>query len=68
MTLKTASLLALIGMLLLTILLAVDFLNTVLGILRGLLPALAFFRSLLYLFASLTLTVFFFVFGKAQAR
>jgi hypothetical protein len=66
MTLKSASFLALIGTLLLTILLAFDFIRTILGILRDVIPAVAFLRSLIYLFASLSVTVFFYVFHRAE--
>jgi hypothetical protein len=64
MTVKGASFLALIGMLLLTILMTWTFIRTVMAILDGLLPALAFVRALIYLFASLAVTVFFFVFHR----
>jgi hypothetical protein len=68
MTLKNAATLALIGTLLLTILVAADFIHTVSGVVRGLIPAMALLRSLIYLFASLTVTVFFYVFNRAQSR
>jgi len=68
MTLKNAAALALIGALLLTVLLAADFIRTVLGILGGAIPAMELLRSLVYLFASLGLTVFFYVFHKTQSR
>ena len=64
MTVKGASFLALIGMLLLTILMTWTFIRTVMAIVDGLLPALAFVRALIYLFASLAVTVFFFVFNR----
>jgi hypothetical protein len=64
MTVKGASLLALVGMLLLTILMAWTFIRTVMAIVDGLLPALALVRALIYLFASLAVTVFFFVFNR----
>ena len=67
MTLKNAAFLALIGTLLLTILLAVDFIDAVLGVVRGLIPAMALLRSLIYLLASLTVTVFFWVFRRGQS-
>jgi uncharacterized membrane protein len=66
MTLKNAAFLALIGTLLLTITLAGDFINTVLGVVHDLIPAMALLRSLVYLFASLTVTVFFYVFNREQ--
>jgi len=59
MTLKTAALLAFIGMLLLTVLLAADFINTVTGVLRDVVPAMALLRSLVYVLASVSVTVFF---------
>ncbi len=68
MTIKNAATLALIGTLVLTILLAIDFFDAVLAVDRGLIPAMAVLRSLIYLFASLTVTVFFYVFGRAQSR
>jgi hypothetical protein len=67
MTLKTAAFLALIGMLLLTVLLAADFIKTVTGVLSDVVPAVALLRSLIYLLASLTVTVFFWVFQKSQS-
>ena len=68
MTLKNAAFLALAGMLLLTILLAADFVNTLLNVARGLIPAMALLRSLVYLSAGLTVTVYFYVFNKVQSR
>jgi len=68
MTLKTAATLALIGTLLLTVLLAIDFVDSLLAVLRGLIPAMAVLRLLIYLVASLTVTVFFYVFNRAQSR
>ena len=68
MSLKNAAFLALIGTLLLTILLAADFIKTVSGVLNDVVPAMALLRSLVYLLASLSVTVFFYVFNKAQSR
>ena len=68
MTLKNAALPALIGTLLLTILVAADFIKTVSGVLDGLVPAMALLRSLIYLLASLGVTVFFWVFSKTHDR
>ena len=68
MTLKTAATLALIGTLLLTVLLAIDFVDSLLAVLRGLIPAMAVLRLLIYLFSSVMVTVFFYVFHKAHAR
>jgi len=67
MTLKAGALLALVGMTVLTILLAADFINTVSGIMRDVVPAMALWRSLIYVFASLTLTMFFYVIYKKQS-
>jgi hypothetical protein len=68
MSLKNATFLAVIGTLLLTIVLAVDFVNTLVGTMRNLIPAVALFRALIYLFVAVTVTLFFFVFGRRQAR
>jgi len=68
MTLKSAALLALIGTLVFTVLMALDFLKAVTGFLGGAVPLFSKMRSLFYLFASLSVTVFFFVFHKAQPR
>jgi hypothetical protein len=67
MTLKNAAFLALIGTLLLTVLLALDFIKVVSGVLNDLIPATALLRSLVYLVASLFVTVFFYVFNRKQA-
>ena len=64
MSIKTAALLALIGMFVLTVLATADFVNTTLAVIRGLIAAMMFLRSLIYLFACTTVTVFFFVFFK----
>jgi hypothetical protein len=67
MSLKTAAFLALIGMILLTVLVTADFINTVTGIMRDVVPAMALLRSLVYVLASLTVTVFFYFFQKSQS-
>ena len=67
MSIKTAALLALIGMVVLTLLAAADFINTTVAVSRGLIPAMMFLRSLIYLFASITVTVFFLVFFERSA-
>ena len=54
MTLKNAATLALIGTLLLTLLLAIDVINSVLSVARGLVPAMLVLRTLIYFFASVT--------------
>jgi hypothetical protein len=67
MSLKNAALLALIGTILLTVLLAAHFISTALGVLRDLIPALALVASLVHLCASLSLLVFFYVFYRKQS-
>ena len=67
MNLKSAALFALVGMILVTVLAAVDFINTLVGVLRDLIPAVAVFRTLIYLIASLGLTAFFYVFHRTQS-
>jgi hypothetical protein len=67
MNLKTAAFLALVGMILLTLVVAVDFINTFLGVMRDLIPAMALFRSFVYLLASLSLLVFLYVFHRSQS-
>jgi hypothetical protein len=66
MTLKSAALLGLVGMLLLTALLVIDLFSNISHVLGGLVPAVILFRSLVYTFAGLCLTVFLGVFHKAQ--
>ena len=67
MSLKNAGFLAFIGMILLTVLVVADFINIVTGVLRDVVPAVAILRSLVYLIASLTATLFFYVFQKSQS-
>ena len=67
MTLKNAALLALIGTILATALLAFDLIFNVLNVLRGLVPAVMLFSSFIYAFGAFSLAVFFFVFHKAQS-
>ena len=68
MNLKNAAFLALIGTLVLTVLTAADFIHVILGVARDVIPAIALLRSLVYLFASLSVTVFFYVYNRAQSR
>lgn len=68
MSLKNAALLALIGMLLLTILVVVGFIYDVLNVSQGLIPATRVLSSLVYSFAALTVTLFLHVFRKSQSR
>jgi hypothetical protein len=66
MTLKNAALLALIGTILITALLAWDLVFNVMNVLQGLVAAVVLFRSILYAFGAFSVTVFFFVFHKKQ--
>jgi hypothetical protein len=66
MTLKNAALLALIGTILATFLLAWTFVMTVLNVLRGLAPAVMLFPWFVYAFACFGVAVFFYVFHRAQ--
>jgi hypothetical protein len=66
MNLKSAAFLALVGMLLLTLVVIADFINVVQGVMRDLIPAMMLFRSIIYLLASLGLTVFLWALHRAQ--
>jgi hypothetical protein len=66
MSLKSAALFALIGMTLLTVLLAMGFIRDFSGLLSGVVAAMAFLISLIHLLASLSVAVFLYVFYKAQ--
>jgi hypothetical protein len=67
MSLKNAALLALIGMLLLSVLVGAYFITTMLGVMRDVIPANALFTSAIHLFASLSVLVFFYVFYRGQS-
>jgi hypothetical protein len=66
MTLKNAALLALIGTVLMTALLVWTFVFNFLNLLRGLVPAVTLFQSLIFAFGSFSVMVFFYVFHRAQ--
>src|ERR1035437_9859994 len=66
MTLKNAALLALIGTVLMTVLLVWNFVFNLLNLLRGLVPAVTLFSSLVYAFGAFSVAVFFYVFHRAQ--
>ena len=66
MSLKSAALLALVGMVLLLILTIADFINVVQGVFRDILPAVMLLRSIVYLLASLGVTVFLWAFHRSQ--
>jgi hypothetical protein len=59
--------LAFIGMIMLTVVVAADFIKTVTGIMHDVVPAMALLRSLISVLASLTVTVFFYVFQKSPS-
>ena len=66
MSLKSAAFFSLIGMVLLTVLLAVGFIRDISALLAGAIAAMAVLRSLIHLLASLSLTVFLYVFHRGQ--
>jgi hypothetical protein len=67
MTLKNASLLALVGTILMTVLSVWNFVLTLLNVLRDLVPPVRLFSSFTYAFACFSVMVFFFVFHRAQS-
>ena len=67
MTLKNAALVALVGMILLTVLLLAGFIRDIASAVNGLIPAIRLLQSLVYVVASVTMTVFLYVFHKKQA-
>ena len=66
MTLKNASLLALVGTILVTALLVWTFVFNILNAVRGLVPAVTLFSSLIYAFGCFSVAVFFYVFHRAH--
>jgi hypothetical protein len=66
MSLKSAAFFALIGMVLLTVLLAVGFIRDVSNFLAGVIAAVVLLTSLIHLLASLSLAVFLYVFHKGH--
>ena len=66
MTLRNAALLALIGTIVMTVLLAWNFVSIVLNVLRGLVPAAMLFPSFIYAFGCFSVAVFFYVFHRGQ--
>jgi hypothetical protein len=67
MSLRSAALFALIGMTLLTVMLAVMFIRDVSALLAGAIAAITVLTSFIRLLASLSVAVFLYVFYKAQA-
>ena len=64
--LKNTALLALVGMVLVTILLVVHLIGDVSGVLQGLIPAVRVLTSFIYAFAGLSVVIFLYAFHKAQ--
>lgn len=67
MTLKNTAFLALVGTVLVTILLIAGLITDVLGVVRGLIPAMRLLTSFIYAFAGLSVVVFLYAFHKAQS-
>ena len=67
MNLKNASLLALFGMILLTVVVVADLIRDLAGVVRRIVATGVLLRSVIYTFASVVLTVFLFVFYKRQS-
>jgi len=66
MTVKNTAWVAVVGMFLLTVLMLADLIQTTLGVMRGFVPAMALLRSVIYAFASATVTVFLLVFYERE--
>ena len=64
MPLKNAAILAFIGTLLAAAVLVWNLIFDVLGVLRGLIPAVRLISILIYAFAAVTMTLFFYIFQK----
>jgi hypothetical protein len=67
MTVKSAAFFALIGMILLTVLLALGFIRDISAFMSGAVAAMALLTSLIHLLASLSVAVFLYAFYKAQS-
>lgn len=67
MSLKSAAFFALVGMILLTVLLAVGFIRDISALLAGAVAAVALLKSGIHLLAGLSVTVFLYAFHKAQS-
>jgi hypothetical protein len=67
MTLKNATLLALVGTTLITALLLWAFVFNLLNVLRDLLPAVTLFSSFIEAFGCFTVALFFLVFHRSQS-
>jgi hypothetical protein len=67
MTPKNTAFLALVGMVLVTILLIAGLITDVLGVVRGLIPAMRLLTSFIYAFAGLSVVAFLYSFYKAKS-
>ena len=67
MTLKSAAFFALVGMILLTVAVALSFIRDISAFTSGAIAANAMLVSLIHLLASLSVTVFLYVFYRAQS-
>jgi hypothetical protein len=67
MTLKNAALLALVGTIVMTVLLAWNFVSNVLNVLRGVEAPVVLFASFIYAFGCFSVMVFVYVFHRAQS-
>jgi hypothetical protein len=67
MTLKNSAFLAFLATLLLSILLIWRLVMDILNVTQGLIPAVNLLASLLYTFAAVTVTLFFFLFQSKQS-
>ena len=67
MTLRTASVIAIVGTALWVILLAANFINSVIALSRGVVAASATLTSLIHLLAALSILIFFAVFHRSQS-
>jgi len=66
MSMKSTTSFAVVGMILLTVLMFADLIQTVLGVVRGFIPAMALLRAVIYAFASATGTMFLLVFHERE--
>ncbi|HUB78992.1 MAG TPA: hypothetical protein VMB03_09365 [Bryobacteraceae bacterium] len=67
MGLKTAAFLALIGMLLVTVLYLAVFVNDITAFFQNAVAAMALLAAAIHLFGALAVTLFFFIFYRAQS-
>ena len=67
MTLKNLAFLAFVGMILVLALVTFDLISDLGNVARGVVPAIRLFRDLIYTFAALCVTIFFFVFYRKQS-